>query len=295
MALGYWGMFNVLFVGLLGEEDPAYKDYQIQPGENALTAQQRLHALLLGMYSIYVAPLVYCSWYLTLKEASVLVRDDITVCCARIEETSTTSDGWHSKVLPGVLNLVRNTVPRLSEGWADGLLAIWLGLWMTTLGIFAKFLDGGNMADLGQTVAGACFPLVFAADVADASSACDAIGEALNAKRAANMSYENHSTLEVTESLLRNLNKGQGLGFVVAGKVLDKSTLRSIFAAMTGFLGTAIPLILALKQETTTRVAGDTQCDISAQNIAVIQSELMGRNETCLYNVSLGAVLDMYI
>ena len=81
----------------------------------------------------------------------------------------------------------------------------------------------------------------------------------------------------------------------LAGKVLDKSTLRSIFAAMTGFLGTAIPLILALKQETTTRVAGDTQCDISAQNIAVIQSELMGRNETCLYNVSLGAVLDMYI
>ena len=117
-------------------------------------------------------------------------------------------------------------------------LAIWLGLWVTTLGIFAKFLDGGNLADLGQTVAGACFPLVFAGDVADASSACDAIGKTLNANRAANMSHENHITLEVTESLLRNLNKGQGLGFVINGRVLDKSSLRSIFAAVVGFLGT---------------------------------------------------------
>ena len=47
-ALGYWGMFNVVHVGILGNEDPFYEDFQIKSGETALTSQQRLHAVIAG-------------------------------------------------------------------------------------------------------------------------------------------------------------------------------------------------------------------------------------------------------
>ena len=247
MALGYWGMFNIVWVGILGIEDPYYVDYQIQPGESALTVQQRLHALLLGLYAAYVAPLVYCAWYFSLNEASELVRAEVAGCRERIDKTAATSDEWDAEVVPVLIKLSQETLPALSKGWADGLLAVWAGLWVTALGTACKFLHTRDLSDLVLTAGGACAPLVLAADVAGASSACDKIMGALNARRAADLSYDNHCKLEVVETLLSHLNKGQGLGFVVSGKVLDRSNLRNIFAGLVGFLGTALPLIFALQ------------------------------------------------
>ena len=208
-GLGWWGLYNILWVGLAGQEDPYYEDYQIQPGKTALTAHQRVHALLLGLYSTYVAPLVYCSWYLSLKEASVLVRCEVVDCRVLISQTPATSARWDSEVIPSLLKLIQVTLPTLSTGWADGLLAVWAGLWVTAVGVFAKFVDGGNLGDLVFTLGAACLPLFLAVDVADASSECDTIKETLNDKRAADQSSENHAKLVVIESLLQNVNMGQ--------------------------------------------------------------------------------------
>eukprot|EP01051_Picozoa_sp_SAG22_P007524 SAG22_NODE_533_length_9401_cov_5.643625_1_plen_466_part_00 len=302
-GLGWWGGFNIVWVGLAGQEDPYYEDYQIQPGQTALTAHQRAHALLLGMYSAYVAPLVYCAWYLSLKEASVLVRGEVVDCRTLISRTSATSAAWDTDVMPELLELIQVTLPTLSIGWSDGLLAVWAGLWVTAIGVFAKFVDGGNLGDLVFTLGAAALPLFLAVDVAGASSECETIPEALNAKRAADLRAENHVKLKVAESLLQNQNRGQGLGFVVGGKpgsadgkVVDKNTLKAIFAAMSGFLGTALPLIVAMASrenwiDDEFAVGTPSACVLSAHQITIIQSAMMERNATCSYNMSLDEIL----
>ena len=113
-------------------------------------------------------------------------------------------------------------------------------------------MAGGNPVDLAQTVASACYPLLLAMDVASVSTAIDKLGETLNTKRADDMSYENHIKLEVTESLLRNLNKGQGLGFVVGGMVLNTATLQNIFVVTIGFLSTAVTLCSHISAQSVT-------------------------------------------
>jgi hypothetical protein len=305
-GLGWWGGFNIVWVGLAGQEDPYYEDYQIQPGKTALTAHQRVHAVLLGLYSAYVAPLVYCAWYLSLKEASVLVRGEVAEVAEVLSRTSATSAAWDTDVMPELLELIQVTLPALSTGWADGLLAVWAGLWVTAIGVFAKFVDGGNLGDLAFTLGAACLPLFLTVDVAGASSECETIPEALNAKRATNLCAENHMKLKVAESLLQNLNRGQGLGFVVGGKpgssggkVLDKNTLRAIFAAMSGFMGTVLPLIVATASRehwideiaVGTPIADTDACMLSAHQISIIQSAMMERNATCSYNMSLDEIL----
>ena len=50
-----------------------------------------------------------------------------------------------------------------------------------------------------------------------------------------------------------------------------------------------LPVILALKP--TQVVLGTDACAMSAQEIATIQSTMMGRNASCLYNMTLDSIL----
>ena len=125
--------------------------------------------------------------------------------------------------------------------------------------------------------------------MAGASSDCDTLKDELNNKRGADLSVENDAKLFVIERLLQNLNKGQGLGFVVAGKVLDRTTLKTIFVAVSSFLGTVVPVVLALRP--TTAVAGTAACSLPAYHRDAIRAVMASANATCSYNVSLSAIL----
>jgi len=293
-VLGWYGMYNLVWVGVLGNEDPNYQDYHYPEGETSLTAQQRLHAAILGCFSCYVTPLVF-AWWLSLKQATVLACDQVLACRALIESISTSSADWNAEVLPQVLKLINVTLPTLSKGWGAELLGVWAGVWVTALGIFAKYLDGNNVGDLLLFVAAACFPFGLARDVAIASSKCETLKTSLNEKRGADPSVETHAKLAVVESLLQNQNLGQGLGFVVAGHVLDETTLKGIFAAMIGLLTTFMPLVIALAraQDAWQFTAGTGRCAMSTQQISTIQSAMIGRNASCAYVMSLDDILGM--
>lgn len=87
------------------------------------------------------------------------------------------------------------------------------------------------------------------------------------------------------EILLKNLNNGGGLGFVAGGKVIDKRTLRMIFAAKSGFLSTVLPLILALQP--TELVVGTDSRAATAAEIVNVRATF-----TCLYvNLTVGSLL----
>ena len=76
---------------------------------------------------------------------------------------------------------------------------------------------------------------------------------------------------------------------MVGGKVLDKKMLRTIFAAVFGFLGTAGPLFFALRP--VSAAVGVGACALPAYHLNAIRAVMASANATCIYNVSLSDVL----
>jgi hypothetical protein len=142
-------------------------------------------------------------------------------------------------------------------------------------------------------IAMACLPLVIASDVAGASSDCDAIFTTLNEKRQSSMlDAETDMKLQIMERVLRQENKGSGIGFVVGHKVVDRRTLGTILVGMSGVLGTIVPVILALQPNA--RHVGELPCSLSPTQVSVIQGVLSeSSNNTCNFNQTLNEVLAM--
>ena len=211
-----FGLYYFVNVGLLGNEDII----------------ARFHSslgMLIGLFCAYVVPLTVCAWCSRLRRPPCSCP---TECRNLINKTSATSAEWDALVVPELLKLINETLPALSRGWANGLLTLWTACRVAALGMFSHFLDCGTTFFLCTGVVSACIPMWLAADVASASSDCGTIKAELNSKRAADLSVENDAKLFVLERLLQNLNKDQGLGFVVGGNVLDKTTLKMVFAKM---------------------------------------------------------------
>ena len=215
------------------------------------------------------------------------------VACRKFTgETSAMAEEWDALVAPRALRPITITLPALSQGWADGLLWLWLSLGVGALCQFSAFLDKGETIPFFLTATCACLPLGFAADVAGASSDCDEIGTSLNKKRPRSaQDVASDAKLQILERAIEKENKGAGIGFVVGGgvKVLDRTTLRTVFAAMAGFLSTAVPLILALQQQET--VIGTAACSLTTPQVTLIKT-MASLNGTCSYdNVTIGSVL----
>ena len=211
-----------------------------------LSPSGRAVAMSSSAVMVFVIPLLF-SWWPTLKDASRCVSSEVAETSTIIDKTSATAAEWDALVVPRVLKLVNVTLPALSKGWANGLLALWTSCWAYELGFCINFLDTDRGVMIVFCAFGACIPLGFALGVAGTSSDCDTIKATLNTKRATDTSVENHAKLAAVESLLQNDNNGQGLGFVVAGRVMDRKTLKAIFIAMIGFLGTVLLMIIALR------------------------------------------------
>ena len=89
-------------------------------------------------------------------------------------------------------------------------------------------------------------------------------------------------------------NNGLGLGFVLAGSVLDKRNLKAMFIKLITTLSTVVGYILVLADDVDTYTAvGDTVCDLTTAEKATVRSVLAARNESCayLYNMTVASVL----
>ena len=282
------GLYFIVNIGLLCNEDPNAPGFQIHAGEAALTAHQRVLGLMIGLQFAYAQPLMIAFW-LSLKQASVLVSDQVIEVRKLIFKTSATSAEWDAQVVPELLKLIEVTLPALSPGWADGLLVLWSCMWVFVLGAFAIFLETGGALFLFFIVWFACFPLLLAADVAGASSDCDTLKTTLNDKRAASKyDVDVDAKLTAMETHLAYLNSCAGLSFIVAGKVVDRTSLKTIFVQVFGPLSTEVPLILTLKPKAF--VAGSDACAAMAAEIAIARATFT--NASCSYtNVTVGSLL----
>jgi hypothetical protein len=292
-------LFYIIPMGIMGKPYEDVPMFNLEPGETSLTAFQRAEAWVQGLWNIFVVPWSVYIWYLALKEASVLVSDEVTELRKKIYSTPVTSAEWDSDIVPAAMSLIQRTLPALSRGFGDGLLAIGVGCWASSLGNFANFLDSeaNGLDDSGfyfsGVIAMACLPLVIASDVAGASSDCDAIFTTLNEKRQSSMlDAETDMKLQIMERVLRQENKGSGIGFVVGHKVVDRRTLGTILVGMSGVLGTIVPVILALQPNA--RHVGELPCSLSPTQVSVIQGVLSeSSNNTCNFNQTLNEVLAM--
>jgi hypothetical protein len=218
-----------------------------------------------------VVPL-FAAWWGTLKMASLLVADAVVECRMFIRRSKPGSAEWDREVVPRVLKLMRDTLPVLSNGWGPALATGFLAFWMIAFAYFCDVLEDFGVQDLLSAVVCWCIPLLLAGDVATASTECDSLVAALNAKRAGvlgddttalgtvvaqaketegdamlDADTEIDAHIQVLERLLDRCNQMQGLGFVIGEKVLDRRSLRTIFVALVGAMSTIVPVLVALR------------------------------------------------
>ena len=87
-------------------------------------------------------------------------------------------------------------------------------------------------------------------------------------------------------------NNGQGLGFVLAGSVLDKRSLKVMFLKLVAALSTVVGYLLVLADDVdTNNTVGDMVCDLTAVQKSMVRSVLAERNESCSYNMTVASVL----
>ncbi len=196
---------------------------------------------------------------------------------------------WDTDVVPAAIDLVQRALPKLSSGFGDGVVVVFVALWVGSLGAFAGFLNTGHVGLLFATAFNSMLPVLLALDVASASSACDHIRSTLNDKRAEAMTVEADAKIQVVERLLSNANRGQGLGFVAGGRVIDRTTLQNIAAGVAGTLGAILPIILALQPKHITD--GTDTCELTATQIATVKAAMVGANESCIFNQTISGTL----
>jgi hypothetical protein len=204
-------------------------------------------ALLLIGATLMATLLVACaSWWHTLKIASALVHEAIHEVIDTIEKLHPLSKEWDEQVDAKAMLLATETLPQLSDGWGTALGIAASGCLLFGFGCVLNFLNIGSTENLVNAFFCVCFAFFLALDVAAASSECDKLMVALNNKRISDRSMEVHDKLQILEVTLSKLNRGQGLGFTVGGKVLDRTTLRMITAAIGAVVSTALPVAFAL-------------------------------------------------
>ena len=121
--------------------------------------------------------------------------------------------------------------------------------WLTALGCFCFYLCYPGYAFwLFACVAVLMVPILMSLDVAGNSTDCDSLQTALNNKRTDNITPETHVAIWRLETALERSNNQQGLGFTVAGKVLDKATLKTMFITIISLATTVGPILFALHQ-----------------------------------------------
>jgi hypothetical protein len=108
------------------------------------------------------------------------------------------------------------------------------------------------------------------------------------------LDFATDSKLQVLERVIRLENRGARIGFVVAGGILDRYSLMKIFAAISGALGTVVPLFFAMQPRLDTVAAVAVRSDVCALSSSAIlgsQGMLSEHNASCVCNITIDEVL----
>eukprot|EP01051_Picozoa_sp_SAG22_P019019 SAG22_NODE_3380_length_1746_cov_1.154827_2_plen_124_part_00 len=90
-------------------------------------------------------------------------------------------------------------------------------------------------------------------------------------------------------------NYGQGLGFVMMGRVIDRNTLAIWGVKLASSLVTVYAILMAMADDSQAGAGGPdvsaVACELSAQQAAGIMIAMLGHNESCAYNMTVQAAV----
>jgi hypothetical protein len=211
---------------------------------------------VVGCALIVQGPLVAQFGYsLEIATAVTLADIDAKINAAK-EVTPDDAESWKQKVEQPVLTLAdrkKGSVGLLSIGWGWGNALIFLIFWfgMTPAcclgGILAAALGGDprfytRSAFAVSGMVTMFLPLYCSYGVANVSTKCQDLLEQLNAVRINDLGQ--HLRLVALETALRNLNKEQGLGIVVAGILFDTNLVKKLVLFIASACTTVVPILL---------------------------------------------------
>ena len=92
-----------------------------------------------------------------------------------------------------------------------------------------------------------------------------------------------HIRIFAIETALKRLNEDQGLGFAIAGTVVDKRMVKQLVAGVATVLPPIFATVMALRPADSRAF-----CALTEAQSVLIQSVLAEFNATCNYNISAG-------
>ena len=196
---------------------------------------------------------------------------------------------WETHVVVATRELINSVLYTLSSTFGNFVVCACLVLWSMALyhlcyGLIAR--EDAGYGWLSEFVLCCVFlsaPLFVFYDLAVSGTECDKLVAALNDKRIAEPTDENHTNILKLELMIKQLFKGQGLGFNVYGIVLDKAYFASLFAKMLGLGVTAIGSLLALAHASSEPTA---DCAPTALQLQIVHA--LFTNGTCAYLLQKG-------
>eukprot|EP01043_Picozoa_sp_COSAG02_P033390 COSAG02_NODE_2276_length_9242_cov_933.673411_1_plen_571_part_00 len=285
------------------------------PRQNRLTAA----AIMLGL--LLVAPALG-NWTAMLNIATRLINAKIDAITAALDlelktpGTDMTAKQWDEKVVRPVRGLIRD-LGTVSDGCGKGTVMITLVSFARvctyvclalspSLGPWAVAHSGVPWLSPALTCCFALaamfnlfYPLEILAAPCSLSTACDDLREKLNEVRISDLSPELDARLTIIERAMANVNHGQGVGFrVPPGIVIDKKMLKLMTVKLYAGGSAAFTLFASRLDYTaydpsagvSTSIA---QCELSVNQVDMVQDMLQERNASCVYNMTLESILEM--
>jgi hypothetical protein len=191
------------------------------------------------------------AWYVSMKVAVMLALEDVTSVLRAATKSALADDAiWDNDVARPAIKLATETMPHLSHGWGTGtgFTALLFAI-ITILNFVGTVHDiriGEDTSDIlrraAGVIGGSMAPFLLAIDAAHVSSRCDHLLKAINNLRldwtSTQSAQEVHARVYPLQVTLNELNHGQGLGFTIFTKVVDKKTLNLLAISIASFFGT---------------------------------------------------------
>jgi hypothetical protein len=176
------------------------------------------------------ASAVFSPWGYAAVCGSVVAGEAVRRVIDAVDKLNPGSPEWQTEVVQGITKLASTTLPDLSNAFGNTLGYVTLAFWLLSLANFAEHLQADEFGTFVIMLIFAFMPFGFATTVTDTATTCDTLRERLNTKRADDLS--NHPELIALETYMKELNRGQGLGFTVFGIVIDVTMVNKIYSAL---------------------------------------------------------------
>eukprot|EP01048_Picozoa_sp_COSAG05_P025190 COSAG05_NODE_6292_length_985_cov_1.339729_1_plen_288_part_10 len=244
-------------------------------------------------------------WIISMRMAANLAGDAVGLVVAQVRSINSSSDlatEWESAVYAPSVALADGTMRALSIGWGRAVVSYCVLCLLGDIAVFSLMLsplalNNSSASWWPLALRSGCgigilvftlLPVFVASGPAHVSSQCDELMDSLNQLRLRLRTVAADSQISVLEKALRNLNKGQGLGFLVARTVIDKGKLNRFAKGVAGLVVTVGPIMLAWGATPASSRAHQSSCTLSTvqeDSIKAVAETFI--NSACAYNLSL--------